>query len=61
MNKEFLKSALYTCVTAFIVTLSLQVDTLSMDSLTSSTLVGLLGVCLRAGIKALGQYLATKM
>ena len=58
--KRHLISAIVTFVAAFAIVVVPQIDTVTVDNLTDGTLVGLIFVGVRAGLKALLEMLIPK-
>ena len=58
--KRHLISAIVTFVAAFAIVVVPDIDTVSVDNLTDGTLVGLIFVGVRAGLKALLEMLIPK-
>lgn len=57
--QEHLKSALITFFVAFAIVIVPQIDNLSTESFSDGTLVGLLFVAIRGGVKALLELFIT--
>jgi len=55
--KRYLVSSGITFLSAFFLTMSVQINTLSFESLTTSALAGIVLVSVRAGIKAVWETL----
>lgn len=58
-TKEFLKSALYTFISGFLLVIMAQIDTLTIESIKAGAWVGILGAAVRSGLKALVALFAT--
>ena len=56
--KRYLVSSGVTFVTAFVISLGIQFQAGVPVTITGSFLLSILGVALRAGVKALGEYMA---
>jgi hypothetical protein len=57
--KRYVVSSIISFLTGFLTVLSIQITDLSVDTLTSGVILGIMFASLRGGIKALSEFLPT--